>query len=420
MRDAQSKLEQAIAAFGDRLEGPTLRRFLGEAPSALVEDVFRAVKEQKRERMLAVVESLVEDGYQLPHFCTQLVRTVRNLLVVQLSGPDQRLLESSAEESQRLVELAEGFTQETLMRCLDILLQLHQQLRFSMEPRFQMELGLLKLVDADRLVAIEDLLARSEPNLSNTPGAANPSLPSQSSRAIPGGGVSGSVTRSLQAGSQTGEHTAEKKLTPWEQDQLRKRQMQGQSGAGPDEPGTPRAIAGASTATAAIEIPPVVPQQPVSAVAEGGAGPVAALGNVTELSAESGNWIQDILQRLEEQSRFMLHSLLSQAKRWQFTESELKIGLGDPQLAKVFTESDRNYLEQTLAAVVGRKLKVRLVEDAGPGAPAPAARTRSAAPTAARKPAPGSAESRVRQDPEIQEFEKLFGKPVMVTRNFKE
>ena len=123
LRDAQSRLEQAIAAFGERLEGPTLRRFLGEAPATLVEDVFRAVKEQKRERMLAVVESLVEDGYQLPHFCTQLVRTVRNLLVVQLSGPDQRLLESSEEESQRLVELAEGFTQESLMRCLDILLR---------------------------------------------------------------------------------------------------------------------------------------------------------------------------------------------------------------------------------------------------------------------------------------------------------
>ena len=139
-----------------------------------------------------------------------------------------------------------------------------------------------------------------------------------------------------------------------------------------------------------------------------------------ELSGEEESWIQGILQQLEEQSRFMLHSLLSQANRWEFAETELRIGLGDAQLAKVFTESDRKYLEQLLVGVVGRKLKVSLLEDTRPGAPASAARTRGAPPSAARKPAPGSAESRVRQDPEIQEFEKLFGKPITVTRNFKE
>ena len=420
LRDAQSRLEQAIAAFGERLEGPTLRRFLGEAPEALVEDVFRAVKEQKRERMLAVVESLVEDGYQLPHFCTQLVRTARNLLVVQLSGPDQQLLESSAEQSQRLIELAEGFTQESLMRCLDILLQLHQQLRFSMEPRFQMELGLLKLVDADRLVAIEELLARGETNLANAPGSASASPPVQTGRASLSGGVSTGAPRSPQPGSQTGERSPEKKLTPWEQDQLRKRQAQGESTIDPGARETSRSIAVASNDTAASESPSSPPPGPTSVVADDGAASVSVPAMETELSGEEENGIQNILQQLEEQSRFMLHSLLSQAKRWEFTETEVRISLGDAQLAKVFTESDRKYLEQLLSAVLGRKLKVRLVEDTRPGMPAPAARARSAPSGAARKPAPGSVESRVRQDPEIQEFEKLFGKPVTVTRNWKE
>src|SRR3990172_9308865 len=48
------------------------------------------------------------------------------------------------------------------MRFLDLLLQLHQQLRYAMEPRFQTELGLLKLVEGGGLGAIEERLARAE------------------------------------------------------------------------------------------------------------------------------------------------------------------------------------------------------------------------------------------------------------------
>src|SRR5262249_13017493 len=134
-------------------------RLLGAVPSQLVEEIFTAIREQKRERVLEVVAKLVEDGYQLPHFCLQLIRAVRNMLVIKLAGPLTHLLESSPEEAERLQALAEGFSQEDLTRFLEILLNLHQQMRFTMEPRFYMELGLLKLVEAERLVAIEELLA---------------------------------------------------------------------------------------------------------------------------------------------------------------------------------------------------------------------------------------------------------------------
>ncbi|MCH7978493.1 MAG: DNA polymerase III subunit gamma/tau [Acidobacteria bacterium] len=166
IRDSLSRLEQAIAAFGSNLEGPAVARLLGAAPSELLEEVFHAVLAQKRERLLDVVEKLVEEGYQLAHFCSQLVLTARNLLVIRVAGAQPRLLESTAEESERLAAMAQNFTEENLIRFLEILLGLNQELRQSTQPRFHMELGLLKLVDAERLVAIEDLLAQME----NKPG----------------------------------------------------------------------------------------------------------------------------------------------------------------------------------------------------------------------------------------------------------
>src|SRR3990172_1514940 len=137
LRDALSRLEQAMAAFGTNLEGTAVLRLLGAVPSQMVEEVFTAVEARNREQLLNIVAKLVDEGYQLPHFCSQLVRTVRNILVAKLAGPQPHLLEASPEETERLAALAEKFSEEDLMRFLDILLHLYQQLRYAMEPRFQ-------------------------------------------------------------------------------------------------------------------------------------------------------------------------------------------------------------------------------------------------------------------------------------------
>jgi len=391
LRDAQSRLEQAIAAFGERLEGAAVRRFLGEAPSSLVEQVFNAASNRQRQPMLQVVESLVEDGYQLIHFCTELIRTVRNLLVIRVSGPDPRLLETSAEETQRLVALSENFTEESLMRYMEILLQLHQQLRFSMEPRFQMELGLLKLVDAERLVSVEELLSRAE--TPRTESVAGPEPPTPKSQPDLGRPIAGSSagrpapSESPAPRVESRPSAAPAKLTPWEQDQIRKRQ-----------------------ATDRAENAAAILPSPVLSMETG----------ETEISEQENVWVQEILQRLEDQSRHVMASLLHQAKGWEFGETELKINLGDERLAKVITESDRQFLDQLVSAAVGRKIKVNLTESAVGAAPQSSANRNPQMASGSRPAGDSSPENRVRQDPEIREFESLFGKRVTGIRNWKE
>ena len=443
LRDSLSRLEQAIAAFGSRLEGPTLRRFLGEPPSSLMEEVIRAIKQQKREAMLAVVEKLVEEGYQLPHFCSQLVRVVRNLLVIRVSGSEPRLLESlvesPAEETQRLAALAEGFTEESLMRSLAILLQLHQELRYSMEPRFQMELGLLKLVDAEKLVAIEDLLAQirggQEPSEAR-PQSASPGLsgapawrPGTPKRTEPSGVVSGSSQGNREQATETqgqagrvstsvpavDQSQRPGKLSPLEQDLRRKKQFHDPSAHAEVSP------LGSGTVTTTV-----APAQP----------------SVSELSPQEQRWIEEILQRLEEQSRPFLASILPTTSGWQFAESAVSIRVPEEGLLKAIQDTDRQYLEQICAAVLGREVRVSFGEGVGIR-PLPARGTgaegwqarqnhqpmaqslRRPGESAGAQDAAGehwtaSEESRVRENPEVAQFERVFGKRVEVIRTWKE
>jgi DNA polymerase-3 subunit gamma/tau len=383
LRDAQSRLEQAIAAFGTQLEGAAVLRLLGAVPSQLVEEVFTAVREQKREQVLAVVARLVEEGYQLPHFCSQLVRTVRNMLVARLAGPQPHLLETSPEESERLAALAANFSEEDLMRFLEILLQLHQQLRYAMEPRFALELGLLKLVEAERLVALEDLLSRTQPSARSgaLPERAAPAPASVSSS------QASSVARAPSAPA----------LTPFEQDRLRKRQT-------PPVSGSPEASIETSAGTA---VATAIETEPEPALSR------------TEMPSREESWTRAVVQLLEDRKRFGLASALEGAQ-WEFGETEVRIRPAGAGMAKALPEQDRQTLEQAVREVVGRNVRASLVED--PAAGAVTSRSRPAAKQGNGAPAANDSEveARVRQDPEVREFEKLFGAPVSRIRKWKE
>jgi DNA polymerase-3 subunit gamma/tau len=73
------------------------------------------------------------------------------------------LLQISADERARAGRVAELFGEEDLARFLQILLRTHADVGYKQEQRFHLELGLLKLVHAQRLLPMEQLLSGAAP-----------------------------------------------------------------------------------------------------------------------------------------------------------------------------------------------------------------------------------------------------------------
>src|SRR4029077_3795197 len=65
----------------------------------------------------------------------------------------------SSEERERVARVAEMFSEEDLTRHLQIMLRTHGELGYKQEQRFHLELGLLKMAHAQRLIPIEQLLS---------------------------------------------------------------------------------------------------------------------------------------------------------------------------------------------------------------------------------------------------------------------
>src|SRR5712692_9972606 len=158
LRDALSLLDQVIAACGERLEEGRVRQALGIVPPELLREMMEAVQAGDSRRVLEQISALAAEGYELAHFCGGFTRFLLDLMVAKSCGSDSPLLQVPNHERQTLARLSELFSEEDLVRFFQILLRTEGEMRYSLEPRFHLELGLLKLVHARKLEPLEHLL----------------------------------------------------------------------------------------------------------------------------------------------------------------------------------------------------------------------------------------------------------------------
>jgi len=166
VRDSLSALDQAIAHCGIQLKAPEVRALLGVFSLEALDQVTRALADSSAARMLALVDELVRNGHHLQHFCRELARYFRNLLVARIAGQETRAIAASRQERERLAAIAASFSEPDLTRYLQLTLDLFRDLQYSLQPRLHMEIGLIRLVEAGKLLPIEQALA----NLAAAPG----------------------------------------------------------------------------------------------------------------------------------------------------------------------------------------------------------------------------------------------------------
>ncbi len=159
VRDSLSALDQAIACCGTKLSASEVRGLLGMFGLDSLQQVAQAVAAGDSQKMLEVVAELEANGRSLQHFARELARYVRNLLVVKISKGETRLVAATPGEQARLLETSGQFREEDLTCFLKLTLDLFGDLQESLQPRLHLEMGLLRLVHAGRLLPIEEAIA---------------------------------------------------------------------------------------------------------------------------------------------------------------------------------------------------------------------------------------------------------------------
>jgi DNA polymerase-3 subunit gamma/tau len=169
MRDALSIMDQAIASaplepnaeavLQPVLQVAQIRDLMGAAPNAVFERLMEAVSAQQSATLMQDLDQLISSGNSPSALARQLVRYLRNCLMAKLGGENTKLLAVAYDERARAARTALLFTEEELTRNLQIALRTFDELNYRQEQRFHLELGLLKLIQAQRLLPMEEILS---------------------------------------------------------------------------------------------------------------------------------------------------------------------------------------------------------------------------------------------------------------------
>lgn len=421
MRDALSILDQAIASSTERLTADSVRNLVGAAPAHILEQVMQAVSESKSEEILRQVDHLISEGYSPTHFARQMVRFLRNATVAKIAGKDSALLQISSEERERVSRVAELFGEEDLTRHLQIMLRTHGELGYRQEQRFHLELGLLKMAHAQKLIPLEQLLS----DASAAP-VANPQRPAARPSIVAGTAVA-EPRRTEQPPAVRSTY-----VSPFAADSARKGTPRQEDPSMPISQAGPRVMSQAShpepviMGTAAPSSSPLREPEAAAdrreiaqtsgtavAVADPDPEPEAKAPEVSSDSADQLSRLQTaVLQALTDANQRILVSMLSSGD-WNIRANELVIEVSESQTVVDMSlgPEGRRLAIAAGSGVLGRAIKLKVI----PGASVQEKKN------GAPKPAPGlGGRSRAEQDPVVRHMQEKFGAEIRTVIDYRE
>ena len=159
MRDSLSAFDQVRAFAGDQIEVDDVVTVLGLVGRDLVLDMLDAVASEDAPAAFALVERAIERGYDLRLLCRELARATRDLLILSVDRTRADDPDIAAEgERDRLKHLTDLSSREDLLRAFDALTKAEQEIRLSDQPRYNLEMTLLRLMHLRKLVPLAELL----------------------------------------------------------------------------------------------------------------------------------------------------------------------------------------------------------------------------------------------------------------------
>jgi DNA polymerase-3 subunit gamma/tau len=434
MRDAFSILDQAIASASGKITADSVRNLVGAAPARILEQVMQAVSEGRSEEVLRQVDHLIGQGHSPTHFARQMVRFLRNATVAKIAGKDSSLLQVSSEERERVARVAEWFGEEDLTRHLQIMLRTHSELGYKQEQRFHLELGLLKMAHAQKLLPIEQLLS----DIATAPAARGQKPPARPAIV---GNASNLVASDSEARRPESAPAARPNfISPFAADSARKGTPRQESPSETAPPNGPRIVATAASPAPAVIMGSAVPmpepaldERPdrrdvvsyVSAEATKQLSPepppelrvqsVQAATEVAVAQSQIEHLQSAVLQALSDGNQRILVSMLSEGE-WGVQGNELVIKIAESQtVVDMSLGSEARRLAIAAASgVLGRAVKLRVV--AGGRATPQESKTNGGA-----RPISGpGGRGRAEQDPVVRRMREKFGAQVRTVIDYRE
>ena len=165
VRDGLSLLDQIFSFAEARITTEDVVQVLGLIDRSILLTITGALLSGDRAAALNALEDVFAFGVDLKRFCNDLLECFRTLILCRIQGCSE-LLDLPEQDITAFMELAAGFSLETIHLKLTLLMQSVEDMGRSTQPRLAMETAFLKVIEAENVVPVTRLLAHLQDILS--------------------------------------------------------------------------------------------------------------------------------------------------------------------------------------------------------------------------------------------------------------
>jgi DNA polymerase-3 subunit gamma/tau len=157
MRDSLTLLDQAFS-FSNDINEEELQSLLGLPETEIIINLSGTILTGDVSKTLSIIKDLTDRGSDLRQLTKELVEYFRNIAIVKVTDDAAGLLEFTQEEVQKLKEHVSDVSIEQLTLLLAELLRLEGEVRNAINPRYALELGLLRTSFVKGMTSIDSML----------------------------------------------------------------------------------------------------------------------------------------------------------------------------------------------------------------------------------------------------------------------
>ncbi|MCR4695413.1 MAG: DNA polymerase III subunit gamma/tau [Pseudobutyrivibrio sp.] len=146
MRDGLSLLDQCIAFYiGQTLTYDNVLKVLGAIDTEVFSKLLRYIIGGQITQAISILEEIITQGRDLNQFVNDFTWYLRNLMLLKSSEDMEEALEMSSDNLALLKEEAQMVDTEVLMRYIQVLSALSNDIKYASQKRVLIEIALIKL-----------------------------------------------------------------------------------------------------------------------------------------------------------------------------------------------------------------------------------------------------------------------------------
>ncbi len=168
MRDAQTLLDQVISFANGKLTAHGVADILGLTDRTLLLATLKSLVDSDTLQMIEILKKLNFSGTYPELFARELLESIRTLTLVKVAGAKLEILDRPDSEIAAMVEMSTHITEENLQFIFDMAFKTAGDVSKSSDPQIVLEMGLLRMVQAPKLVDLQKILSGEVPSLTTT------------------------------------------------------------------------------------------------------------------------------------------------------------------------------------------------------------------------------------------------------------